>query len=388
MVDFVRDPSEPPTSGNLEDSQWQRWFRTLFDTVLGDGGSFEKLNIVGKQGTKGTGSNEYLEQQLIKWNCGHYVDYTTQLGTIAYGFACAVRRQAGNSLTVGAQIDAIAGRNGGTSVFGQAIESIGQYRYLGIIIGQEVSAACLDDTNTAAKWGSYLVYKDRGDGVASMAYGLGSNLYNYFALGLVIGAQARSSTGEFCGWTRGIAFIGDCLDTQTAPAWSAAVQYQAGKVVTSGGRVWQCIADNLNQVPAVPSAFWAFNTPAAGQPAAAIGIDFVSMSAAAAGRMASAIRLKDFMRFHWDVSGAIGTYYDSTAGQHILTENAGANIFQISVAGATAGRITSALPEVALGGGAAPTLGTIGGAGPGTAAQNGWWPINMNGNVRWVPTWK
>lgn len=44
---------------------------------------------------------------------------------------------------------------------------------------------------------------------------------------------------------------------------------------------------------------------------------------------------------------------------------------------------------VALGGGAAPTLGTIGGAGPATAAQNTWMRVLDNGGVAfWVPVWK
>lgn len=44
---------------------------------------------------------------------------------------------------------------------------------------------------------------------------------------------------------------------------------------------------------------------------------------------------------------------------------------------------------VALGGGAAPTLGTIGGSGPATAAQNSWMRvIDSSGNPFWVPVWK
>ncbi len=41
----------------------------------------------------------------------------------------------------------------------------------------------------------------------------------------------------------------------------------------------------------------------------------------------------------------------------------------------------------ALGGGAAPTLGTIGGAGPATAAQNEWIAIDTQNGKRWVPAW-
>lgn len=43
---------------------------------------------------------------------------------------------------------------------------------------------------------------------------------------------------------------------------------------------------------------------------------------------------------------------------------------------------------VALGGGAAPTLGTIGGSGPATAAQNQWLEITINGTRNWVPCWQ
>lgn len=44
---------------------------------------------------------------------------------------------------------------------------------------------------------------------------------------------------------------------------------------------------------------------------------------------------------------------------------------------------------VALGGGAAPTFGTIGGAGPATAAQNAWMRvIDSTGAAFWVPAWK
>jgi hypothetical protein len=44
---------------------------------------------------------------------------------------------------------------------------------------------------------------------------------------------------------------------------------------------------------------------------------------------------------------------------------------------------------VALGGGATPTLGTIGGSGPATAAQNSWMRIvDSAGAAFWVPAWK
>lgn len=45
--------------------------------------------------------------------------------------------------------------------------------------------------------------------------------------------------------------------------------------------------------------------------------------------------------------------------------------------------------NVALGGGAAPTLGTIGGSGPATASQNSWLRvIDSTGAACWLPVWK
>lgn len=41
----------------------------------------------------------------------------------------------------------------------------------------------------------------------------------------------------------------------------------------------------------------------------------------------------------------------------------------------------------ALGGGAAATLGTIGGAGPTVAGQNSWMRLQVAGAVRWIPIW-
>lgn len=42
---------------------------------------------------------------------------------------------------------------------------------------------------------------------------------------------------------------------------------------------------------------------------------------------------------------------------------------------------------IALGGGATPTLGTIGGAGPATAAQAQWVEIDIGGTAHWIPVW-
>lgn len=51
--------------------------------------------------------------------------------------------------------------------------------------------------------------------------------------------------------------------------------------------------------------------------------------------------------------------------------------------------VTFNLGQVALGTGAAPTLGTIGSSGPKTAAQSGWQQITLaDGSTAFLPYWK
>lgn len=75
-----------------------------------------------------------------------------------------------------------------------------------------------------------------------------------------------------------------------------------------------------------------------------------------------------------------------TGGVEAIRINASDRV-EIDPAGTAGIRLGGAL--TALGGGAAATLGTIGGAGPGTAAQNTWKLLYDNtGAAFWVPVWK
>jgi hypothetical protein len=76
----------------------------------------------------------------------------------------------------------------------------------------------------------------------------------------------------------------------------------------------------------------------------------------------------------------------SAAGDRIFV--GGGGNFQINLDPGTAD-IVWAKPLVALGGGAAPTVGTIGGTGPTTAAQNSWMRVlDSTGAAFWIPVWK
>lgn len=63
-------------------------------------------------------------------------------------------------------------------------------------------------------------------------------------------------------------------------------------------------------------------------------------------------------------------------------------LFYSPTVGAWAGTAFSVGPRATLGGGAAATLGTIGGSGPVSAAQNSWIQITSNAGAYWVPVWQ
>ena len=80
------------------------------------------------------------------------------------------------------------------------------------------------------------------------------------------------------------------------------------------------------------------------------------------------------------------TGYFGTSVVTPLVSNGAAGTLQV---GATGGEIQWMKALVALGGGAAPTLGTIGGSGPAAAAQDTWMRVLDSAGVAfWVPAWK
>lgn len=376
---------QPPSlaAAGISDNEGQvgKYFNDLFNATLKDGGTFPKVNIEGDNFTS-TFSNENMWFEALTLNSGLYVNYTSQNGNIIYGFGCNVRRQAGKAFTVAAQLNAWAGRGAGAAVFGAAIQAVAEPGFVEAIIGSEVLTGNEESASINRKWGINPVFANRVNIGGPMPLGIGSDRYNYNTAAFVLTSQTRSSTGEKCGWTRGLQFIGDCFDQQIPPNWSATQFYTAGMVVISGGRVWHAKLDNLNQAPAVPSTYWSYNSPA-GTTAYAIGLDFTLITNGP--RMASAIRLTDYMYIHWEATGTIGSYYDSVQGLHILSANNGAPRLMVDVVN---GFLWLGCNQVALGGGAAPVLGTIGGAGPTAAAQASWIKFFDGNNIPfWVPAW-
>ncbi len=376
----------PIISAPITDDAWRRWFTDVVWPIIGAGvgnsgpqGTFPQLQV-----GKASFTNENAFQELLNVDQGIYVTYSSTVQNIVYGFACNVHRAAGDQFTVGAQINAWGEVGSTGDVFGIACTALCQPASGNrALIGIEPDIASLANANTGAKWGMNPVFKDRGDGATTAPDGLGSNQYNYFSEAIVLTSQVRSATGENCGWNCGIDFLDAALDQSVVLAWSATVTYSSGMIVSSGGVLWKAIQTSINQAPIAGSAYWVQHTYA-GTTNLAVGIDFSSMSTTSMTRMASAIRLRSSMYMHWDESGAVGTLFNATTSIHHVCDNQGNLRLGVDVG---TGLIYTAIGTIAPGGGAGATLGTIGGTGPATAAQNSWGRMNFNGTTYFIPLW-
>ena len=86
---------------------------------------------------------------------------------------------------------------------------------------------------------------------------------------------------------------------------------------------------------------------------------------------------------------SITTFMSGTPSNGIVEDNAGHITTYGGLTLATNTALQMGIPNVALGGGATPTFGTIGGTGPATAAQNSWIKLyDSTGAAVWVPAWK
>lgn len=371
----------------IEALEWRKWFNEVVWPLIGKGvggsgiqGTFPQLQV-GK--ARFTTDNEF--QELLNLNQGLYTNYYSSVNGIIYGFACNVHRSKGDAFTVGAQINSWAERGVTGALWGIATECLAQPGSNSVQVAIEPSVVCMNDSTLKPKYGMNPVFKNRLDGATVAGNGLGSNFYNYYSRGLVFSSQGRSTSTEYCGWNVGIEFGDGWGDQELVPAWSAVITYLGGQCVSSGGVVWKAITTSLNQVPAAGSAYWVQRT-GAGVNNLAVGIDFSSMGVASMARMASAIRLRATQMMHWEESGTIGSYYDAAAAVMHVVQNGIALRLGCSANGDP--WLGSGL--VALGGGAAPVFGTIGGVGPAVAAQNSWLKVidATTGIAFWVPTWK
>jgi hypothetical protein len=158
--------------------------------------------------------------------------------------------------------------------------------------------------------------------------GTGANCYNANADAIWVTGYGRSDGGvTYGGWSRGMRFIDEGLDTSVVPAWDSTRAYNGGDYASYGGFVWMAQNPNLNVAP-VQGTFWTKLN--AGNTVNAVGIDFAGLTSTTMGRMIAAIRLKGQMPIVWDSEGNIATVYDPLTGLWTL-KNSTAPRFQVDV---------------------------------------------------------
>jgi hypothetical protein len=180
-----------------------------------------------------TFNNTHLAaNNAIDFDKGWYIVYNTNAATDQYGMAIDIEGTGGAGLSVNALLNAANQNFSNRGLYPLVTQAWNKPGGGGTLVAAEFAA--INETNnfTGSKWGCDIVWKDRGDGVATVVQGLGANEYNLGAFGLVFDSQSRSTAGERCGWRRGIYFTPDALD---ADANGAAIGIDFAKVRFYGG---------------------------------------------------------------------------------------------------------------------------------------------------------
>jgi hypothetical protein len=115
----------------------------------------------------------------------------------------------------------------------------------------------------------------------------------------------------------------------------------------------------------------------------------ISTSLIGSGELRSSVSQANFAGFV--SAGTSGNFQAGINGSAAVVFSSSGNLkLQVDTVGtSTGGDIQWGKPNVALGGGAAPTVGTIGGSGPAAAAQRNWLRfIESDGTASFIPVWR
>lgn len=159
-----------------------------------------------------TSPNYATQLQVQLNNFSWYANISTALPADIYGTAANVVRTGGNAYTVGGFFTGQGATGTSQLVWGIVTQAIAQPGSTSGVTGAEHGAANMTNNNTNVKTGVYVVFKDRPDGQAGTTQALGPDQFNAVTRGIWIESQPRSTTGEKCGWRRGIYFGEYSLD--------------------------------------------------------------------------------------------------------------------------------------------------------------------------------
>lgn len=388
MADTALFFEPPPVDAPFDGVEWQDWFYRLYDRLGQNGVTTNKVSFAGNDANATLDTIKLDTDDLLTLDCGLLFDFSSASGNPLYGVTSNVRRSNGAQPTLGGQLNGYANRGVTGDTYGVVVGATSEFQSDSALYGSKASVNVKDPASVKPKFGLQVGFaNDTSRG------GLGGNHYNTFAYGVNLLSQVRSAAGEFCGWNIGINFFDGSLDISNPPAWDINTTYLAGAIVSNGGQLWKAIITNKGVAP-VAGVTWCVRSTTAGSGGYgvtnyAVGLDFTGMSAANAAKMWSAIRFQAGQAFSWEETGLVASLYDRINGRmSVVSLYAGGYVNSLGVD--PSGILILGQGQIPLGGGAAPTLGTIGGVGgPATAAQNAWLTFHDNlGAKFFIPIWK
>lgn len=329
-----------------------------------------------------------------------------------------------------AAADLVAVNGGGSTVFYPGTyklsANVTTTKPLVFLAGAVIS---IDNTKTLTANGQVIALSGNPNaGLGTLTYGYEVNLFAN-AFGFAVGKEPSSNTDDFIHIRRDVnTSTGINIENQSAGAagetyWhlfsdsgNTGASLRASVNSVAGGALADIVASqnlafSIIQASAAPLNFYVNNVLMLSLATAASVVNFWQFKggAAASSINVSAQGTDTNISVTYDAKGT-GSHFFRTSGgtvnqveisntasanrRIVLTGSNGGNP-KVDVSagnlqlGGTATEIQWQKALVALGGGAAPTVGTIGGTGPATAAQNSWLRFaDSTGAIGWLPVWK
>lgn len=134
-----------------------------------------------------------------------------------------------------------------------------------VLCGSENAVISQNPNQTKRVIGNNAVFKNRADGSEYPLGGLGANRYNTNSYAYWVTSQARGTSGEFCGWSRGLLFDADGIDSsvdgkgvaidmaQVRLDRAECLKFPDGSVLNAGGGAVRLDANNTTDVFTVSS---------------------------------------------------------------------------------------------------------------------------------------
>lgn len=170
---------------------------------------------------------------------------------LLFGFLGDAVRTAGDGSTLGGYFTANVGDNvtaaGSSRSAGILVESYSGVTNsnLGQQTGADINVIQRNNAGQTFVYGVSVRFYDRPSALdgGPVEGGLGSDLYNHYSVGMIIQSQRRSSSGEKCGWSRGIRFEDYSLDEDDTIAIPQAIDFTGLHLTDATG------VDGVKSVP-------------------------------------------------------------------------------------------------------------------------------------------